>query len=142
MQLNRFTDYGLRVLMFLYGCDNERVTIEHIATRFDIPHNHLNKIVNRMVKLGWIVSKPGRNGGIQLATLAEPLRLGDVLRTLEDHPALINCSEPPCPLRTGCHLKRALEEGREAFYADMNRHILPDLVTPPTSSLLVRLHRA
>lgn len=142
MQLNRFTDYGLRVLMFLHALEpDERVTIEHIATRFDIPQNHLNKVVNRLARLGWVSARPGRNGGIRLADQEEPLRLGDVLRELEDHPSLINCSEPPCALRGGCRLKYALDSGRDAFYADMNRHTLAEMVTPPTAMLLSELHR-
>lgn len=142
MRLNRFTDYGLRVLMYLHDPDfDERVTVEHLAARFDIPKNHLNKIVTRLRALGWVTARPGRNGGIRLAERNEPLRLGDVLCELEGHASLIDCSEPPCPLRGGCHLKRVLDEGRSAFYADMNRHTLPELVAPPTGALIARLHR-
>lgn len=87
MQLNRFTDYGLRVLMYLHGCDaDELVTIESIARRFEIPQNHLNKVVQRMARLGWVQSRPGRHGGIRLADRDTSLRLGDVLRELEGHP--------------------------------------------------------
>ncbi|AUN93713.1 RrF2 family transcriptional regulator [Pseudazoarcus pumilus] len=143
MQLNRFTDYGLRVLMYLHGCDaDELVTIESIARRFEIPQNHLNKVVQRMVRVGWVHSRPGRHGGIRLADRETSLRLGDVLRELEGHPSLVNCTEPPCPLRGGCRLKQALDGGRDAFYADMNRHTLADLVHPPTHDLIAALRRA
>lgn len=142
MQLNRFTDYGLRVLMYLHAPqDDERITTESVATRFGVPRNHLTKVVNRLVKLGWVSARPGRQGGIRLAELAQPLRLGDVLRELEGHPSLIDCASPPCPLRGGCHLKRALDDGRDAFYADMNRHTLADMVRPPTAGLLQQLHQ-
>lgn len=140
MQLNRFTDYGLRVLMYLHALDpEERVTTDSIAQRFSIPVNHLNKVVSRLVHLGWVSSRPGRNGGIRLAERDQPLLLGDVLCELEGHPSLINCSEPPCPLRGACHLKQVLDEGRAAFYADMNRHTLADMAAPPTQTLLQRL---
>ncbi|MDX5363567.1 MAG: Rrf2 family transcriptional regulator [Pseudazoarcus pumilus] len=140
MQLNRFTDYGLRVLMYLHALEaEERVTTDSIARRFDIPVNHLNKVVTRLVHLGWVSSRPGRNGGIRLAELDSPLRLGDVLRELEGHPTLINCSEPPCPLRGNCTLQQVLDEGRKAFYAEMNRHTLADMTIAPTRTLLQRL---
>lgn len=134
MQLNRFTDYGLRVLMYLHALDpEERVTTDSIARRFEIPVNHLNKVVTRLVHLGWVSSRPGRNGGIRLAELEEALRLGDVLRELEGHPSLINCSDPPCGLRGACRLKAALDDGRDAFYRDMNRHTLPELTAGATA---------
>jgi Rrf2 family nitric oxide-sensitive transcriptional repressor len=143
MQLNRFTDYGLRVLMYLHAPEaDELVTIQSIAERYGIPQNHLNKVVQRLVKLGWVDTRPGRNGGVRLAERGTPLLLGDVLRELEGHPSLIECANPPCPLLGGCHLKRVLEDGRAAFYADMNRHSLADLVSPPTAGLLMALHRS
>lgn len=143
MQLNRFTDYGLRVLMYLHGEGaSPLVTVDEIAERFGIPRNHLNKIVGRLSKLGWVIAKPGRNGGIRLASKATPLLLGDVLRELEGHPSLIDCSKPPCPLRGGCHLKRVLDLGRSDFYANMNRYSLAELVQGPTAGLIAELHRS
>lgn len=142
MQLNRFTDYGLRVLMYLHALDpEERVTTDSIAQRFEIPVNHLNKVVTRLANLGWVSSRPGRNGGIRLAERDTPLRLGDVLRELEGHPALINCAEPPCGLRGACRLKTVLDDGRDAFYRDMNRHTLPELTTGATATRIREMRR-
>lgn len=140
MQLNRFSDYGLRVLMYLHASKaGERTTIGHIAERFGVPRNHLDKVVNRLVKLGWVNSRPGRSGGLLLAQRAEPLLLGDVLRELENHPTLINCAEPPCPLSGNCHLNRALGTALNSFYEHLNQHSLSDLVAPPTAMLIQRL---
>ena len=140
MQLHRFTDYGLRVLMSLPSSKpGERSTIGQIAERFGVPRNHLDKVVNRLVKLGWVNSRPGRSGGLLLAQRTEALRLGDVLRALENHPALINCAEPPCPLSGNCHLNRALGTALNSFYEHLNQYSLPDLVAPPTAMLIQRL---
>lgn len=141
MQLNRFTDYGLRVLMYLHAlAPDERVTTQRIADRFEIPVNHLNKVVSRLAALGWISARPGRNGGIRLAESAAPLLLGDVLRELEGHPSLINCAEPPCALRGACLLKAALDDGREAFYRDLNRFDLAELAGGTTAARIRHLH--
>src|SRR5690554_334345 len=140
MQLNRFTDYGLRVLMYLHASQpGERTTIGQIAERFGVPRNHLDKVVNRLVKLGWVDSRPGRSGGLLLAQRTAALRLGDVLRELENNPALINCAEPHCPLSGNCHLNRALGTALNSFYEQLNQYSLPDLVAPPTAMLIQRL---
>lgn len=142
MQLNRFTDYGLRVLMYLHALGPaERVTTQHIADRFEIPVNHLNKVVARLASLGWISARPGRNGGIRMAEQAQPLLLGDVLRELEGHPSLINCAEPPCGLIGACRLKAALDQGRDEFYRNMNRHSLPELAAGATATRLREMHQ-
>ena len=141
MQLTHFTDFGLRILIYLTGLQGgELVTIREIATQFDLPQNHLNKIVSRLSKLGWVVATPGRNGGLRLAMPATSLLLGDIMRTLEGHPSLIDCEKPLCALKGSCHLKRLVDLGLQDFYTSMNQHSLADLVKPPTSGVITRMH--
>src|SRR4051794_4907145 len=84
MQLTRFTDLGLRVLMYLTQPERvDAVTNAEIADQFAVPHNHVIKVVHKLGKLGWIRTQRGRGGGIVLGVSAATLRLGDVLRGLE-----------------------------------------------------------
>ena len=75
MRLTRFSDIGLRVLVYLERADEQSiartqpVTVAEIAKQFDIPQNHLVKVVAEMAKIGWIKSTRGRNGGLRLAVL-------------------------------------------------------------------------
>lgn len=142
MQLTRFTDFGLRTLMYL--TQHERslpITINEIALQFDVPHNHLIKVVNRLGKLGWITALRGRHGGLRLAQAPTELRLGTVLRMLENHADLIDCANPPCVLDGCCGLKQALNEGLKAFYARMDEYTLADVASRKTGQTIVRLHQ-
>ncbi|GAB3243604.1 RrF2 family transcriptional regulator [Chitinimonas naiadis] len=142
MQLTRFSDFGLRVLMYL--SQHERpapVTIAEIASQFDIPHNHLIKVVNKLGKLGWVTTLRGRNGGLRLAVSADTLHLGKVLRGLEASTELINCDEPVCVLRGRCLLKRALNAGLDAFYQTMDDYTLADVCAKGTGEAIVTMHR-
>jgi len=142
MQLTRFTDLGLRVLMYLTQPSRvDPVTNAEIATQFEVPHNHVIKVVHRLGVLGWVRTQRGRNGGIALGVPAEQLRIGDVMRALEETDQLVDCAKPPCPLRGGCLLKHALDAGLASFYETMNRYTLADVVSSATSSKLVTLHR-
>ena len=70
MQLTRFTDFGLRMLMYLSKHDRTTpITIAEIAGQFEIPHNHLIKVANRLGKLGLVKALRGRNGGLVLAVV-------------------------------------------------------------------------
>lgn len=141
MQLTHFTDFGLRILIYLTGVQgDELVTIKEIATQFDLPQNHLNKIVSRLSKLGWVVATPGRNGGLRLSMPATSLLLGDIMRALEGHPSLIDCEKPLCALKGNCHLKRLVDLGLQDFYTNMNQYSLADLVKSPTSEVISRMH--
>ncbi len=142
MFLNRFTDYGLRILMYL--TQHERplpITVAEISSQFDVPHNHLVKVSNKLVKLGWVLAVRGRNGGLRLALPANEIKLGNVLQALEGHESLINCDEPPCPLNRACGLQGALAVGLQAFYEKMNQYTLADVTTKKTGEFILRLQR-
>jgi len=142
VQLTRFSDLGLRVLMYLNQHDRPLpVTIAEIATQFGVPHNHLVKVVNRLGKLGWIATQRGRNGGLRLACAPDELRLGEVLQALEGSTELIDCGEPPCVLRRHCLLKHALDAGLAAFYREMDTYTLADICAERTGHTIAVLHR-
>ncbi|MBV8466482.1 MAG: Rrf2 family transcriptional regulator [Burkholderiales bacterium] len=142
MQLTRFTDLGLRVLMYLSQHDRVLpVTIGEIATQFDVPHNHLVKVVNRLGKLGWIQATRGRNGGLRLMPASLKLPLGRILYGLEEVTQLIDCEHPPCALTGNCLLKGALDAGLKAFYAKMDEYTLADVCAKKTESAIIKLHR-
>ncbi|SFZ73691.1 Rrf2 family transcriptional regulator [Chitinimonas taiwanensis] len=144
MQLTRFSDLGLRTLMYLQQAEPDRsqaVTIAEIASQFDVPHNHLVKVVNRLGKLGWLSATRGRKGGLALGVPAANLRLGQVLQGLEGSLELINCEDPPCTLRGQCLLKGALNAGLAAFYAKMDEYSLADVCATRTGEAIITLHR-
>lgn len=142
MQLNRFTDFGLRILMYLTQHERDLpVTVAEIAAQFEVPHNHLVKVANRLTKLGWVTAVRGRHGGLRLAVAPRELRLGQVLRALESHERLIDCGSPPCPLSRACGLAAALDQGLKAFYDRMDEYTLADVTGHKTGDIIIRMHR-
>ncbi len=143
MQLNKFTDIGLRVLMYLSQPRvDQQAIIDEIATTFDLPRNHLIKVITRLNKLGWIKATRGRNGGLELNQASLQLRIGDILRELENTTELINCEKPLCQFHGNCLLKGALQTGLESFYAHMNQHRLIDIVNNNTREKIISMHKA
>ncbi|MBA4709632.1 RrF2 family transcriptional regulator [Aquitalea aquatica] len=142
MQLNRFTDLALRVLMYLTHRDRaQAVTISEIAERFAVSRNHLVKVVHFMGQQGWLLTSRGKGGGLALAQPPEHYRLGGIIRTLEGNAALIDCATPPCALRQDCRLKSALDIGLQAFFTALDGYTLRDIVASPTGEAIIRLHR-
>lgn len=143
MQLNKFTDIGLRVLMYLSQPRvDQPVTIDEIATTFDLPRNHLIKVITRLNKLGWIKTTRGRHGGLELNPESMQLRIGDILRELENTTELINCEKPLCQFHGNCLLKGALQNGLESFYAHMNQYRLLDIVNHNTREKIISMQKA
>lgn len=142
MQLTQFTDFGLRVLMYLTQVDKEQlVTINEICEQFNLPRNHLIKVVNKLVKLGWVDAVRGRNGGLRLAINPTELGLGQAIRELEETKHLIDCGKKQCVLMSHCHLKGFLDDGLEQFYQLLDQKTLADSVAKPTGESIMRMHK-
>ncbi|GGI54021.1 RrF2 family transcriptional regulator [Oxalicibacterium solurbis] len=143
MKLTRFSDIGLRVLMYLAKeTRTPPVTVSEVSQQFDVPHNHLVKVVGTMAKMGWIDAVRGRNGGIRLAADPGSLRIGSVLRVLEGDNEAIDCEGIGCRLSGDCRLRAILRDGIEAFYSAMDEYTLADIVGGNTGEYIVKMHRS
>ena len=85
MHVTRFSDIGLRLLMYLAREQRETpaVTVAEVSRQFSIPHNHLVKVAGLLARHGYIEAMRGRSGGLRLARPAESIRLGETIRVLE-----------------------------------------------------------
>ena len=106
MQITRFTDLSLRVLMYLtVPPTGGPATIDEIATRFDVSRHHLATVVHRLGQLGWIVAT--RQGWrLTLAKPADQYRLGEVVRELEGGEPVIDCTRSPALLHDSTCVSR------------------------------------
>ena len=140
MQLNRFTDLGIRVLMYLGSIEGSSVTIARLAEDLQVSKNHLVKVVHFMAQQQWLLTSRGKSGGIALAKRPEDYAIGDVVRVLEQNSVngerLINCQQPPCVLLPACGLPFILQQALEQFYQFLNQYNLADVVTQPVASIL------
>lgn len=131
MQLTLYTDYSLRVLIYL-GINTERqATITEIAKDYGISRNHLVKVVHNLGSLGYIRTTRGRNGGLWLARPAEEINVGEVVRRTEAHFNLVECFDiehNTCPIASVCALIRPLKEARSAFLQVLDAYTIADVV--------------
>lgn len=143
MHLTRFTDIGLRVLLYLAkaGQDRPPVTVAEIAKQFSIPQNHLVKVVAHLAHTGWVFSQRGRNGGLRLHADPASLTVGTVIKNLEGEAELVECEAIACTLAGDCRLRAALRVGMQAFYDCMDRFSLADLAKGSTGEHLIQMHR-
>ncbi len=130
MQLTAYTDFGLRVLIYL-ACASSDATVAEIAEQYGISRNHLVKVVHRLSQLGYIKTERGRSGGIRLAHEPNDIQLGAVVRALETNRALVECFTPQtntCPIAPVCGLKGVLEQAERAFQETLDQYTLADVV--------------
>ena len=130
MKLTAFTDYSLRVLIYLAADTTRRATIAEIAKAFDVSENHLTKVVHFLGKQGWIDTVRGKGGGIRLAMPPQQVSVGKVVRGTEGAAMPADCfaeDDDRCVIDGSCRLKGVLGEAVKAFYAVLDRYTLADL---------------
>ena len=131
MQLTRFTDYGLRSLMFLAAHPDRLCSVKEISAHYRISRHHLVKVVHRLTQLGYIASCKGKSGGIKLAQDPGQLHLGELVKALEPHMDVVECfnaERNTCRISSACQLKHYLFESTQSFLATLNRYTLADAV--------------
>ncbi len=132
MKLTRFTDYSLRVLIYLGLRDNGRVTIREISEAYGISRNHLMKVVSLLTRMGYLDARRGPGGGIALAKPPKEIVIADVVRDMEDDLNLVECFcvDGQCAIKPMCELKIALRQALEAYLKTLDRFTLSDLIKP------------
>lgn len=130
MRLTSFTDYGLRMLMRMASAPDRAFSTAELAGEFGLSRNHLSKIMQKLAQGGLVSTRRGGGGGATLAKPAQEIRLGAVVRLLEEGQALVDCFGPgggACSISGCCGLKARLRSAEAAFLADLDRSTLADI---------------
>jgi len=131
MQLTLYTDYSLRVLLYLAAHPEQRVTISEISAYFGISRNHLVKVVHNLGKLELIHTIRGKSGGLLLAVQPQDINIADAVRQIEPHMNLLECFDDAtntCPITMQCALKGVLFEARKGFMDVLAAYSLADMM--------------
>jgi Rrf2 family transcriptional regulator, nitric oxide-sensitive transcriptional repressor len=140
MQLTLFSDYSLRILLYLTVHRERRVALPEISAAYGISQNHLVKVVQRLIELGLIEGVRGRGGGLHLAREPSDINVGAVVRLTEPHMNLVECFDGQtntCPIDPACGLKKALVRAQEAFLKELDQHTLEAFA--PRAPALIKL---
>lgn len=131
MQLTLYTDYSLRVLLYVGLKGDETATISEIAEAYHVSRNHLVKVVHHLGKLGYLETTRGRTGGIVLALDPADINVGEVVEAVEPTMDLVECFDiatNTCPIAPACRLKGVLIQANRAFLAVLKEYTLQDLL--------------
>lgn len=132
MKMTNYSDYALRILIYL-GLKRENLsTITEIADCYHISRNHVVKIVHHLGQLGYVDTMRGKHGGIRLARAPETINIGEVIRQTETSMELVECfsDQNACIICNSCVLRSIISEALLAFMTVLDRYTLADLMIP------------
>lgn len=136
MRITAYTDYSLRVLIYLGVQPRRLATISEISDAYRISSNHLMKITHHLGKLGYIETVRGRGGGMRLAGKPSEINLGQLVRQVEPDFAVVECLETPhreeCVIASACRLQWVFDKAVNAFLDVLDQYTLADVIHNPT----------
>lgn len=140
MQLTMFSDYALRLLLYLAAHPDRAISVQEVSRAYGVSHHHLVKIVRRLADEGLVITTRGRGGGLRLGVEPAAINVGALVRATEPHLNLVECFDREantCPIDRACGLKGALRQAQQAFFDVLDRHTLADF--QPRAPALIRL---
>ncbi|WP_105213488.1 Rrf2 family transcriptional regulator [Pseudoalteromonas sp. T1lg22] len=141
MNITRFTDYSLRTLIYAALHQDETLTIQAVADKYQISKNHLMKVVQVLSNKDYLTATRGKNGGIRLSRDPAQINIGELVRLHEQDSTLVECfgADNHCVISPACQLKGILAQAMECFFAHLDNFTLADLVNANTDSELKQL---
>ena len=136
MHITTFSDYALRVLIYLATNAEEKATAEEISRAFNISFHHAAKAAQWLARHDFVTSERGRNGGLKLARAAEEINIGKVVELIESQTYLVDCMKPnggTCCIRPACGLTQALSAAQTAFFETLKNFTLADVTVEKTA---------
>ena len=141
MHLTTFSDYSMRVLIYLGLRRDGLVTISDIAKAYGISENHLMKVVHQLAQGGFVETVRGKGGGMRLAREPHEINLGELIRITEGDTGLLACLEGQgsCCIQSACNLIGILREAQTALFTVLEKYTLADLLEreQPLSQILM-----
>jgi len=130
MRLTQYTDFSIRVLIYLSLHPERRCTIQEIAEGYRISRNHLMKVVQQLAQAGYVESTRGSGGGLKLGRPVEKINLGEVIKEMEPDFGLVECfrENNECVITPACRLPPMLSRATRAFLDVLGEYTLADLL--------------
>ena len=132
MQLTLYTDYSLRVLVYLSLNQDRSATISEIADFYQVSRNHLVKVVHNLSLKKYIISTRGKGGGLRLSRKPQLINIGAVVRDTEPNFHVVECfnSESPnsCSVEPLCQLKGILGKATSQFLSTLDAYAISDIL--------------
>jgi Rrf2 family nitric oxide-sensitive transcriptional repressor len=131
IRLTAYTNYSLRTLMFCALHPGRIVRMEDVSDAYGISKAHLMKAARQLGQLGYLENLRGRTGGVRLGMAPKDIVIGEVVRHTEGDLELVECFNPDsntCPLIGVCKLSLLFKTGLAAFFAELDKVTLADMI--------------
>ncbi len=131
MRITMAGDYAVRSILYLAMKENaEPVTLNEISIEQDIPKSFLNKVIQKLINSGLVISHKGSSGGYSLACDPKDITLRDILEASEGPINLNRClvTDGICEREEFCSVHTVWAEIQKSFIKTLDSYNIEYLV--------------
>lgn len=108
IQFSEATAIALHVMIYIANRKDKVNTLKDISEHFSISPNHLSKVLQRLVKAGYLTSTKGPKGGFQIIEGKETSTLLDIYEVFEGKYVCKNCLFASQHITSSCCIMKPL----------------------------------
>lgn len=129
MRLTKQTGHAIRILIDCARSDGALIKVADIAQHLDISPQNVFKIVHILSRAGFLSSTRGPTGGVKLKTNAAAIRIGEIVRAIEETELAIdrNRVRTERSAASDSAVNAVFSDALEAFISVLDAHTLADL---------------
>ena len=130
LRISTRSQYGLRAMVYLAKYKEKICPLKVISKEEGISFDYLEKIISKLEKVGLIKAKKGPKGGYFLAKSPKKIKIGEIIRPLEEEKGLVKCimGSYHCPMEKKCLSKKFWKRIQSSINSVLNSLTLADLI--------------
>jgi Rrf2 family protein len=131
LKLTKKADYGLIAMRHLTSVRPRSASAKEIADHYGLPAPVLAKILQMLVRGGYLASEHGSNGGYRLSRPPEEITAFDIVRTIDGPIFLTSCftENGDCEHHKKCSIRDPLRRIHEGIISLLTKMTMADLAT-------------
>lgn len=91
IELTEATAIAIHAMIYICNRGDDTVSLKEISEHFEISPNHLSKVLQRLVKAGYLISIKGPKGGFKISQNKKNATLLDIYEVIEGKFTPKNC---------------------------------------------------
>jgi Rrf2 family protein len=130
MLITRETDYAVRCVLYLTQKKGQRTVVGEIARQMHIPRHYLAKILQRLIRAGFVESVRGIKGGYSLLSPPDKITLFDIIQTIQGAAPVNVCATDrrQCQLSSSCAVHPVWVEIRRDVEERLKRETIAKMI--------------
>jgi Rrf2 family protein len=91
VRFSKKIEYSLIALRYIANAKEDIITAKEISNKYNIPHELLAKILQKLKKENILISNQGVNGGYKISRPLNEISLSELIEKIEGKTALVEC---------------------------------------------------